>query len=70
VSASRVIWTVVSILVVLGIPIYGLVTGHWAEMMGGRMMVWGIVWMLMIGIEAVALVAIGLRAFTRRLRDR
>jgi hypothetical protein len=69
VSASRVIWAVIAISAALGIPIYGWMSGHWAEMMGGRMLMWGVAWMLLIGIDAVALVVIGVRAFTRRLRD-
>ena len=46
------------------IPVYGLLTGHWSEMMGGRMMVWGILWIAQI----LAVILLGLIALAARWR--
>jgi hypothetical protein len=39
--------------IIVVIPLYGLVTGHLAEMMGGRMMVWGLAWALAVALIVV-----------------
>ena len=61
---------VIGLAILLAVPIIGQV---WApvttsEMMGGRRMVWGFVWLITVVLTILTLVAIGVAAAWRRLR--
>lgn len=64
-KASRWTWITLALAATSGIPLYGLFSGHLAEMMGGRMMVWGIAWMLLILVEMAVFLCIGVIAIVR-----
>lgn len=66
-TPKRVIWTGTLVLAAAAIPAYGALTGRWAEMMGGRMMVWGFAWVAILMIELILVLAIAARAGWKRL---
>jgi hypothetical protein len=66
VERSHLTWLAVVAVISSAIPVYGWFTGHLAEMMGGRMMVWGIAWLLIVLVEVVILLAVGFVAIVGR----
>lgn len=52
-KSSTILFIAIAVVAIGAIPLYGVITGHYAEMMGGRMMVWGIAWVLLILIVTV-----------------
>lgn len=64
-TASRLTWLTVLIVAAGAIPVYGRLSGHLAEMMGGRLLLWGIAWMLIVLVAFAALLVIGLATIIR-----
>lgn len=63
------LWIVLGVVAAAAIPTYGLFSGHLAEMMGGRMMLWGLACLLIILIELAIALTVFLRAIARRMRQ-
>ena len=56
------------IIVAAAIPLYGLLTGQLEEMMGGRMMVWGGAWLLILFTQLVIALIVVVRIARRGRR--
>ena len=69
-NRSRVITALIAVVITAAIPVYGLLSGHWAEMMGGRMLVWGLAFYLIVVIDIAVFGAMGLRMLLRYVRQK
>lgn len=59
-SIRRFALIIIIVGLIVAIPLYGVLTGRLADMMGGRMMVWGFTWIAIILVIAIVGVAAGL----------
>ena len=65
-SPKAILWIAIAVIAAAWIPCYGWMTGHWAEMMGGRMLLWGVAWMFILFVEAMIILTLAGRALLRR----
>ena len=56
------------IIAAASIPVYGLLTGQLEEMIGGRMMVWGGAWLLILFTQLVIALIVVVRVARRGRR--